>query len=729
MKITTIKIKNFRLLKDFEIDLEKNLSLVIGKNNSGKTSFLSLLNKLLASDRNAFNYDDFNLDIRKQIIEQLTSETQPDIETYEPLGIRSEMEVEYADEDNLAQVSKLIMSLDPENKLIVLEFDYTLSHAKLIELRDLYIVEKINYNDDPDSFLRDELISHIEGLSIKSVNSENREEWIDLKKEKIQIKDVIGLQYINAKREVTNQDSNTTLSAQTAKLYRSKVDKETHKGTVADFKKVLRNSDKKITEAYTPIFESITRNVADFGGHSDGETIISITSELQHSNLLEGNTTVSYSQDDQSLPEQNNGLGYMNLISIIFDIEMLIDQLKPASPQLPAPINLLFIEEPEAHTHPQMQYVFINNIKTLLGKSLCIPDLPDLNLQTVVSTHSSHIVAESDFEDIKYLKKDSDANTVVSKNLSDLRKLYGDEREKEYRFLKQYLTLNRSEVFFADKLILIEGDTERILLPAMMKKLDTDDKVVDVENKRTPLLSQNVSMIEVGAHSQIYAPFIDFLSLKTLIITDLDSGKYDSDGNKEKCPASDNDSCYSSNYSLLFYHGFTKKKKTLLEELKTNPDSLDKLQLQELISEKKKEFDRSSFNFFKELPVTNKTLIRAGDAWQSSPEGNVLLSYQTKENEYHARSFEDAFFNVNTEFVQNQEAESQDQHGLSAFPSLTKKWLNKYVEDASPFELAEYGVDSKPSLAMEILLQSDKDFSNWNTPDYIKEGLVWLKNN
>jgi predicted ATP-dependent endonuclease of OLD family len=46
------------------------------------------------------------------------------------------------------------------------------------------------------------------------------------------------------------------------------------------------------------------------------------------------------------------------------------------------------------------------------------------------------------------------------------------EREQEltYRFVKKYITLNRAEVFFADKIILIEGDTELILLPSMMKK-------------------------------------------------------------------------------------------------------------------------------------------------------------------------------------------------------------------------------------------------------------------
>jgi putative ATP-dependent endonuclease of OLD family len=62
--------------------------------------------------------------------------------------------------------------------------------------------------------------------------------------------------------------------------------------------------------------------------------------------------------------------------------------------------------------------------------------------------------------------------------------------KKNYKFLKQYLTLHRAELFFADKAIFVEGDTERILLPAMMKKIDQ-------EKPDNPLLSQNISIIEV----------------------------------------------------------------------------------------------------------------------------------------------------------------------------------------------------------------------------------------
>jgi predicted ATP-dependent endonuclease of OLD family len=90
------------------------------------------------------------------------------------------------------------------------------------------------------------------------------------------------------------------------------------------------------------------------------------------------------------------------------------------------------------------------------------------------------------------------------------------------------LTISRAEIFFADKAILIEGDTERILIPTFMRKIDIEEKArLEAENAKDdflPLLSQNISIVEVvGAYSQIFEKFIQFLGIKGIIITDIDS--------------------------------------------------------------------------------------------------------------------------------------------------------------------------------------------------------------
>lgn len=121
------------------------------------------------------------------------------------------------------------------------------------------------------------------------------------------------------------------------------------------------------------------------------------------------------------LPEDYNGLGYLNLFAIIFDIRIKLNHLakKNNDEENPTPLNLLFIEEPEAHTHPQMQYIFINNIKKIL-KTYCEELGQDFSLQTIISTHSSHMVLQCDFKDIKYFYRE----TVTSVKSRSLKSLY-----------------------------------------------------------------------------------------------------------------------------------------------------------------------------------------------------------------------------------------------------------------------------------------------------------------
>lgn len=74
MVIKQIKVKNFRLLKDFVIDLQQELSLVVGKNNVGKTSLLIVLDKFLNAGKERtkrIQYNDFSLDFQDEIEEML----------------------------------------------------------------------------------------------------------------------------------------------------------------------------------------------------------------------------------------------------------------------------------------------------------------------------------------------------------------------------------------------------------------------------------------------------------------------------------------------------------------------------------------------------------------------------------------------------------------------------------------------------------------------------------
>lgn len=680
MKIEKIKVNNFRSLKNFCMDLEDELSLIVGKNNNGKTSVIEILNKFL-NKSSTLECDDFNIEYTMDLEKNLKNEEYEFIMQ----GIKLKIFIRYDENDNLSNVSKFLTTLDVENNYIVLDFEYVLNEDNFQLLKTEYLkFIKENSDKDFEYFFRHNYKKYFKFIKRslgydREKNKENEEIYIDLENDK-EINNLVNIKYISAKRAVDNKDTNNTLSLQSASYYERIKDKLEMEQSIADFRTELEETDKKFDEKYESIFENVLKKIKEFGGLKKDDLNIKIKSLLQQSNILKGNTTVFYNYNDQSnLPENYNGLGYLNLISIIFEIENIINDFSKEDQK--ADINLLFIEEPEAHTHPQMQYVFINNIKSLLKKS---SEEKKINLQTIITTHSSHIVSQSDFSDIKYFNKSN--NGTWCKNLKDLKKLYEDD-EKSYRFLKQYLTLNRAEVFFADKIIFIEGDTERILLPAMLKKIDLEGEELDEK-----LLSQNISIIEVGRHSKIFQHFLNFLQIKTLIITDIDSTKkkLTSDGKTTyvACSVDDTEAIRTSNDSIKYF----------FDKYIENDDCLESL---------------------KRITSSERIIKKVENNWEKDENGNLMVQYQLKEEtvDYYPRSFEDAFICINKDFIKENKKD---------FNSLKKlEIIEKEPNDF--YKIAQECIDSKPSFAIEILLNSDDNYSNWNIPSYIKEGLEWLK--
>lgn len=111
----------------------------------------------------------------------------------------------------------------------------------------------------------------------------------------------------------------------------------------------------------------------------------------------------------------------------------------------------------------------------------------------------------------------------------------------------------------------------------------------------------------------------------------------------------------------------------------------------------------------------------AAICWKRNNNGNLMIAFQYGKNgAYQPRSFEDAFFSENKEFITS-----------NSFLSLDPECVEKFQEDNNPYELAQNGVNGKSSLAIEILLhgntETNPENGHWNIPNYIKEGLLWLR--
>ncbi|WP_321150988.1 ATP-dependent nuclease, partial [Aeromonas jandaei] len=136
-------------------------------------------------------------------------------------------------------------------------------------------------------------------------------------------------------------------------------------------------------------------------------------------------------------------------------------------------INLLFIEEPEAFMHPQMQEFFINRIDNAVQKALEIAnrsaeECKILNCQIAITTHSSHIVnskihSSNSFNNINYLNIIDKSANVITLNDDAISDGLGDN-SKDLKFIKKHIKYKVSELFFSDAIIFVEGATEETLL-------------------------------------------------------------------------------------------------------------------------------------------------------------------------------------------------------------------------------------------------------------------------
>lgn len=120
-----------------------------------------------------------------------------------------------------------------------------------------------------------------------------------------------------------------------------------------------------------------------------------------------------------------------------------------------------------------------------------------------------------EFAKVRYAQK-SNAG-VIYKNLNTFAQANSDN----VNFIRKYLTLTKCDLFFADKAIFVEGASERLLLPDMIEKCEATGVF---GSGKYPLSAQYYTLIEIGgAYAHKFIPFIEFLGVPCLILTDLDS--------------------------------------------------------------------------------------------------------------------------------------------------------------------------------------------------------------
>lgn len=651
MYISKVTVENFRLLKNSILNLgnqqDKDLSLLIGRNNSGKTSFIVLFDKFLKK-AGSFNFDDFSHEVRKQILEINEGTDIHD------LSIKLIIEITYTHEDDLANISEFILDLSPTENKVKLLFECYIEKKKL--LKDLSNIEK-----NKNRYIKKNLGSYLTRRiytfdSVENIKTDNRNKLIQ--KDFKAIDNLINCQIVHAKRDVSSSEgtvsSTKVLSNLATKYFDKKSENQLTHVELDDINASILDMDQTLEKKYDKFFNDFLNKSKDFLAMTD----LRVVSDLESKEIITNHSKVVYGEEDLALPEHLNGLGYMNILYLLLQLEITKENFMSRTRD----INLLFIEEPEAHTHPQLQAVFIEKVRSLLSEIT--------SLQTFITTHSSHIVKNCKFEDIRCFINDSDNCNVNIRNFyTDLKLKYGDEKEN-FKFLNQYLTIESAELFFAEKVIFIEGYTERVLLPYFITQFDESG-----DEDKEKLSSQNISIIEIGANAKAFKHFIDFLDIKTLIVTDIDTIKK-TEVSYKACPV--NEGTHTSNATIRYFFN--------------SPEFNEKSEWEK---------------WFKDLVQNN--LDETND--------KIKVAYQLKENEYHGRSFEEAFININTDALIS---------NVSTVTGIDDKSKDILESDKTVDEKTTEMLKKKSDFASSLLWNALTNDVEWQMPLYIRKGLEWI---
>ncbi|MHB1620069.1 MAG: ATP-dependent nuclease [Sulfuricella sp.] len=726
MHLHSYRIKNYRRLQDVHIELASDISIFVGSNNSGKTSATQALYAFASGSKDKLSLYDFSSACWKNF-DDLGNLPEGGAEQPELPSICLDLWFEVAASDlylvipllpstawHGAQVGIQIV-FAPRNPVELLgKFRAARAEAQAMAAA-LKKRENEKYVPWPKSltdYLKNELLNEFEFKYYVldrtqfdgAHNPQEGYEPLLLGKEPggaAILKSLIKVDNLSAQRHLADPVAGTgtgagrseDLSKRLSRFYKRNLNQrqEDHSALRALF-----DSETGLNEHLADVFKDTLGRLSKLGYPGLHNPQLEIKSALNPATIMSSqDARVHYVLGDGAealrLPDTYNGLGFKNLIYMVVEILDLHGRWVAENEQR-APLHLIFIEEPEAHLHAQLQQVFIRNVLDLMKSGE--EDGGTFHSQTVVTTHSPHILYERGFQPIRYFRRQNigGEQTTEVLNLSAFYSQTPNERD----FLQRYLKLTHCDLFFADAVILVEGNVERLLLPVM------------IEKEAISLRSACLSILEVGgAFGHRFKLLIEFLGLVTLVITDLDSVKLVAAAEKDE----DEDTEFEVPNAEGDQPLVKKSGKTCLP---SEPDALT-----------------SNQTLIQWLPKkqTVAELLAATDAEKlhQAEGGNgfkVRVTYQVPTDvtwngttaSLCGRTLEEAFGLENAAWCQAapQRHLCLKLRGDPETPVDLAAGLHKRVSGKS-FD--------KTKFALGVLTELP---ANWNVPRYIKEGLQWL---
>jgi len=510
---------------------------------------------------------------------------------------------------------------------------------------------------------------------------------------------------LHAQRYLSDQTSNARaedLSKCLSRFYKRNLEKreEDHEALSALF-----DSEAQFNEHLKKVFNDTLKRLSILGYPGVSDPHLIIRSALNPTTIMSQDTRVHYSLDGKddglTLPDNYNGLGFKNLIYMV--VELLDIQARWMDQEEDrALLQLIVIEEPEAHLHAQLQQIFIRQILKIL--MIEGEDAQFYSAQLAITTHSPHILYERGFRPIRYFRREGETGIKQYSVALNLSKFYDGEPQKD--FLERYMKLTHCDLFFADAAILVEGNVERILLPLMVEK--TSEK----------LNSTYLSILEVGgAYAYRFKNLIEFLGIPAVVITDLDSVKVKEEAGGAE--AADDDEEPSDEMAVEEAAGENNEasiKKYRIGKA-CRPNELGCITSnQTLVKWRPQKTLISELLQTEEEAVIQKASEHSSATIYVAYQKNAEVEWNEEKVQVAGRTLEEAFALENAKWCQ-EEGRKHLGLRLRTQPNDINELADKIHKRVSSKSF------NKTSFALGVLAE---DPDTWKVPKYIKDGLTWL---
>lgn len=538
MKVSSIYIDGYRRFQAQNIKFEDGTTILAGANNSGKTSLIDLMRVVLGGE-GSLRAEDLSASARHEWFRALVDaavkgedayrsflEQEEILEQVPSVDVRVEVTYDRASDD-IREFADYLMDLDSTKSSFYFQFRFSAKEDSLIvAYAELYsdikkMIDSCGWTSSNDAEPGSSAFLVLQAKVDASLVACSRPEvfFADESYTNIlpmgthkSLKRLINFRAVKASRALDdiNEDKSGGLNQRLIEVAKEDENWLEILSKLPD-QIVSAIQDLKIREVTADealkSLNTVIESISNTNGSKQNDLFLDFhVTEEDAVKMIARAMQTRYLGAGVPLGEASQGLGYSNLIYLHLEAESFIRSA--AREENGYLVNLLVLEEPESHMHPQMQSAFIEH---LLSKVETVG-----GLQAAITTHSSEIVRSSGIEQLRVLKSENHGCRIVDLRDFHTAEIAGKSAETQRLFNFLY-AINFSDLLFADKVIMYEGDTERMYIQALIRELP----------EFSSLRAQYISYIQVGgAYAHVYKPLVvDTLHLKTVVITDLDYDK------------------------------------------------------------------------------------------------------------------------------------------------------------------------------------------------------------